>query len=461
MSITVPAVMFGWIPVILILFALLPARRAAIASFLLAWMFLPAVEFEVPGLPNYSKVTATSLGVLLGTLLFDFRRLLAFRPHWLDIPMLLWCLCPYASSITNGLGAYDGLSAIAEHTLIWGVPYLLGRVHLRDLDALRELALGLFVGGLVYVPLCLWEIRMSPQLNLWVYGFGGAGIEYATELGKFGSRPRVFMGSALVLGLFMTSAALVGVWLWASGVFKRLGGVSAGPLVALLVVTTLLCKNVGGLALLVMGLVVFAGLRWFRTALPVYLLILAIPTYMLVRSTATWSGESMVKLVRSLHQRRAESLETRLIMEDRLAGKALQKPLYGWGRWGRSRVTDEGGRDISLTDGRWVIVLGMTGITGLVAFSAALLLPALFFLRRCRSAARLHPAAASAMVLLTLVVLYAVDSLVNATISPLFVVAGGGLVTLAALQGAAESHRRHLPRNQPLAANAGLLTGRH
>ena len=41
MNLLVPVTLFGWIPVAIALFLLLPPRRAVIVAFLLAWLFLP------------------------------------------------------------------------------------------------------------------------------------------------------------------------------------------------------------------------------------------------------------------------------------------------------------------------------------------------------------------------------------------------------------------------------------
>ena len=84
--------LLGWIPVVLIIFALLPSRCAATTAVIGAWLLLPPFGLAISGLPDYSKTTAATLGVLLGTLIFDPDRLLTFRPRWFDLPMLLWCL---------------------------------------------------------------------------------------------------------------------------------------------------------------------------------------------------------------------------------------------------------------------------------------------------------------------------------------------------------------------------------
>src|SRR5215213_3754844 len=119
MGFLVPLTLFGWIPCVLLLFMLLPPRRAVVFSFLAAWLFLPMAGYSVHGLPDYTKMSATALGVLMGALIFDTDRILAFRPRWVDIPMILWCCSPAVSSYLNDLGLYDAMAEIVKQTIIW------------------------------------------------------------------------------------------------------------------------------------------------------------------------------------------------------------------------------------------------------------------------------------------------------------------------------------------------------
>jgi hypothetical protein len=120
----VPVAMFGWIPLVLGLFARLKPHHAVIAGFLLAWMFLPQYDYELPGLPNYSKISAASYGILARHLPLQPRRLRAVRPcvlrpaHGAVVP------APFLSSLSNGLGAWDGLSAAAGQGHLVGHPVL-------------------------------------------------------------------------------------------------------------------------------------------------------------------------------------------------------------------------------------------------------------------------------------------------------------------------------------------------
>ena len=50
--------------------------------------------------------------------------------------MLAWCLTPFLSSITNGLGYWDGMSVVLEQLALYGIPYFIGRRLLQRLGRL-------------------------------------------------------------------------------------------------------------------------------------------------------------------------------------------------------------------------------------------------------------------------------------------------------------------------------------
>jgi len=145
MNILVPIMMFGWIPIVIGLFSRLPPRRAVITSFLFAWMFLPMAEYPIPGLPDYTKMSATCWGVLIAALIFDSNSIFSFRFKIIDIPMIVWCLCPALSSLSNDLGLYDGISESLAQTVTWGFPYFIGRIYFNDLESLKEFHFGIFM----------------------------------------------------------------------------------------------------------------------------------------------------------------------------------------------------------------------------------------------------------------------------------------------------------------------------
>ena len=216
--------LYIWLPIVVYIFVTRPPQRAVVVAFIFAWLFLPNLSWRFTGIPDYSKVSATVFGVLMCVFLFDLPRLTMLRPRWFDLPMIINCLCPFAASISVGDGAYDGLSAILAQSIWWGFPYLIGRIYFSDLAGLRQLAVGIAMGGLIYMPLCLFELRMSPILETWVYGIYqlGAGFRYG------GFRPKVFLATGLELGMWMTCSTLIVQRLWACGTVKTVRGVSLG-----------------------------------------------------------------------------------------------------------------------------------------------------------------------------------------------------------------------------------------
>lgn len=427
-------VMYGWILAVLYLFNRLSARQALVVSFITAWLFLPEAKFPLPGLPDYTKMTATCYGVLLATIVFDAKRFTSFQPGWLDLPMLVWCICPFASSMSNDLGWYDGVTAVIAQTAVWGVPYYLGRVYLNDLDGLRKLAIGIFTGGLIYIPFCLLEIRISPQLHRIIYGFH-AREDFSQTIRYGGFRPTVFMEHGLMVGAWMIAAALIGVWLWKAGAIRQLWDIPVKWLVAALLVTSVLVKSTGALILLGIGIVILFVAKWFRTAFTLLLLTGAISLYLYLAVTGTFVADQIASSMSGvLPQDRVASLEFRFNNEELLSEKARERIIFGWGGWGRNRVFDEWGEDISVTDSLWIIAFGSYGTVGVISFTASLLLPVLVFLQRYPASLWLNRRVAPAAALAVLLALYTLDCFLNAMINPIYTLACGGIAGLVLKQ---------------------------
>ena len=202
----VPLVLFGWVPLGIAAFGTMQARTATLVVVIGGWLFLPMATYGIPGFPDYSKTMAVALAAALGITLLAGHRLGGLRFGALDVPMLAWCLVPGASALANGYGPYDAVSAVLDRIVDWGLPYLIGRAMFRDRAAIDQLARALFLGGLVYVPFCLYEIRMSPQLHATIYGF--AQHSFDQHIRMDGYRPLVFMEHGLMVGLWMAVATL-------------------------------------------------------------------------------------------------------------------------------------------------------------------------------------------------------------------------------------------------------------
>ncbi|MGA2231623.1 MAG: O-antigen ligase domain-containing protein [Tepidisphaeraceae bacterium] len=426
-------VMFTLPAVVLALFWLFPPRQAVIYSFIWGWFFLPMKAFNVHGMTEYSKLSATPLCVLLAALLFDTDRVLALRPRIWDVPMLVYLICPFFSSMHNDLGPYDGANAAVNQFYLWGGGYLIGRIYFTDLDGLRDLAFGFILGGLIYVPFCLWEVRMSPQLHYQLYGFAQHAFAQTQRFG--GYRPIVFMQHGIALGVWMISTALTAWWLWLCGTFKHRWHMAATFWVIVLFVTVVLCRALEAAALMTVGIAVLTAVKYFWRPLAravLFALVFVPPVYIYLRANNLWAGDQMVRLAEKINEDRAASLAFRLHNEDVLAARAAQSPIFGWGGWSRFESLDVSGR-MAVPDQQWIIAYGKTGLVGLVSLLLTLLMPLLILMRRLPLRYWTHPAAAPAVVLAVIVTLHMWDCLLNAMVNPMFMMACGGLSGLSAV----------------------------
>ena len=262
MTIWVPITMFGWVVLGLWLFKRFEGRTAIIAGFLIAWGFLPVHTYSLPGLPDYTKISALSYIMMLGVFMYERERLTQFKFHIVDLPIVIFCLSSFCSSVSNGLGAYDGVSAMLDKVTEWFVPYFLGRLYFTDMESLRDLCIGLLAGGLVYIPFCMFEMVMSPRLHKIVYGIRPSSISQARRWG--GWRPAVFMQHGLMVGMWMTTASLAGLQLLKTGQLgwmKKtfLAKIKPVQLIVFLVMISIYCKSTGAILLLVVG---WAALRF-------------------------------------------------------------------------------------------------------------------------------------------------------------------------------------------------------
>ena len=432
----VPLAMFGWIPLGLWLFQRFKGRLAIIAGFLIAWLFLPMYKYSLPGLPDYTKISALGYIMLLGVMLFDRERLTAFKLNALDLPILLFCSSSFFASVTNGLGAYDGLSATLGKLTMWFIPYLLGRLYFSDLHALRDLTIGLFIGGLIYMPFCMLEMVISPRLHRIVYGFHPHVFGQSRRWG--GWRPVVFMQHGLMVGMWMTTASLAGIHLlqqqkldW---VKTLLHVKKAGLVVGFLIFVTIFCKSTGALMLLVAGVVVLQFCIRFKLRFPLYILMAAPLIYVALRTTGTWSSEKVIDLLSTrlhLPEERVGSLAFRFVNEDILMDKAFGRAAFGWGGWKRSFVFNRLGVPISVPDGLWILVFGQNGWLGLLSMYMTMLLPQWLYLRRFPPKLWVRGSdIAVGLAPVVLLGLFSVDSLLNDMFNPLLMLLAGGMIGL-------------------------------
>jgi len=401
----------GWPLLTIVLARVLPWPNAVIASLIGGYLLLPERGgINLPLLPAFEKDTIPALTLLLLALVMrpgqqGGPRVAATQPAfdardgWLPksitgvVLLAMLVTGAFLTALSNGdsirfpdssfsipgLGLYDGFSMIVTSVSLF-VPILLGRKYLAHPDAHRLLLMGLALSGLAYSLLALIEIRLSPQLSNWVYGFFPHGWEQHVRDGGF--RPVVFLQHALWLAIFLSMAAIA-----AAGLSRVMPGARLRWLLAAawLVMTIVLGKSLGSLAI-ALFLIPAALLLTARLQLLVAgCIAAAILTYPLLRGADLVPTRQILSVVENIDPNRALSLQFRFFHEDQLIERANDRALFGWGGWGRNRVYDEAGRDQSVVDGAWIVTIGQGGWLRYIGEFGLLALPVLLLALRRRS----------------------------------------------------------------------------
>jgi len=360
-----------------VLYLRLSAARATLWNFVAAQMILPAGAIKFPMILHFDKTTIPTLCALVGVFVLSpkrpKRRFTNFQLE--SILVFLYCLSPFITALANtdevavggrvlpGVGVYDGLSGV-EFAFITVMPFVLGRQVLRTSQSGNEVLRIMVIAGLIYSLPMLFETRFSPQLHYWIYGFYSSDfIQAVREDGGF--RPMVFMGHGLVASFFMMSTAVAAAAMWR--VHSKLH-VMTGPITGYLSIVLILCKSMGAL---VYGAIAVPLVRLAspKTIASVAVLMAVITLgYPLLRAEGLAPTTLAISAARVHSDVRAGSLEFRFMNEDMLLERASERILTGWGRFGRNRIyAADNEKDISVTDGTWILTLGESGIIGFIA----------------------------------------------------------------------------------------------
>ena len=342
--------------------------------------------------------------------------------------------------------------------LIVLIPFFIGRQFLRSASDTADILRALAAAGLVYSIPMLFEIRMSPQLNSWIYGYFPT--SFGQEFRDGGWRPVVFLGHGLVAAFFMMTAVVAAATLWRTR--SRILKIAPGGVTAYLGVVLILCKTMSAF---LYALVAAPLVRWASPSAQrrvASLLVMFALSYPILRIADLVPTAAIIQLARDVDANRAASLETRFVNEDQLLKRAWERKWFGWGRYGRNRVyAGWQGSDSSLTDGAWIIQLG---VFGLVGFAAEFGLLGLSVFRAVRSLKSLGSASdrqfLSALILIVAINIF--DLIPNSSITPwTWLLAGSLLGRAEALRVEARSkalaQRKGPPRGKSQIASAFRL----
>lgn len=429
--------LLGWPIVAVLLYRTRPIGEATVWTILGGYLLLPAaLEIKFAMIPPIDKTTIPSAAALIACLSMSRGGLTAWKRFGaIEMMVLIYAGGPVITSLLNGddivgpgivlpgVGLYDGLSA-AEYQLLQIVPLILGRQFLRSPRDNEMVLRALVVACLLYSLPMLVEVRLSPQLHTWVYGYFPHSFIQQIRAGGF--RPVVFVGHGLLVAFLAMLGVLASAALWRSR--SRIFGLPPVGVTMYLSAVLILCKSAGVMvySATLLPLVRFASARvqlWAAAVLTIAALL-----YPNLRAADVVPAETMLSIAASLSDDRAESLAFRFSNEKLLLDHAAERFWFGWGRFGRNRVYDfENGRDESVADGLWIITMGQFGYVGFLALFG---LWGLIVFRAVWAAARISDPTAKAHLatLAVLLAVYVVDELPNASTGPLMWLIAGALL---------------------------------
>lgn len=418
------------------LFRRLTLGQAVIWTILGGYLLLPpTTSIALPLLPDLDKVTIPNLCAFVG--------FVRARPNDPGLPksifirtaFALFILTPIGTVLTNadfirfGAGGLPPMtltelpSTILTHMII-ALPAILGYKLLRDEQTIRDFLVALVVAGMVYSVPMLVEVRLSPQINVWVYGFFQHAFDQTMRYGGF--RPVVFLPHGLWVAFFAFMTAIAAVTLLRNDVQGKRKNFF---IVLYLIVVLFLCKSANAITYIVLfvPLVLFTTskmqIRLAAVVAPVVLL------YPVLRGADLIPTDAIADLAAAFDTDRAGSLIFRLVNEDVLLKHAAERPWFGWGGWGRNWVHDTAtGHPITIIDGQWIITIGTFGWFGYLGEFGLLTLPLLILAIRTTNVTQVSRYGAALALIQTANL---IDLIPNATLVPLTWLMAGALLGYA------------------------------
>jgi len=352
--------------------------QEAILWTLLGGFLLLAVktEIDIPMLPALGKHTMPVISVLLGCFLIKKQPVLYFqglgKKKYL---ILIFIVSPLVTSLLNpnsiiigfqfspGLTYYDGLSDSINRFLLI-IPFFIGRRFFRTYSDQLIMFKILVSSALLYSLPMLYEIRMSPQLHTWVYGYFPH--SFGQQKRSSGFRPVVFIGHGLWVAFYMMVCLSASIPLWKDGI--KVKQFSPAAVSYFLFIMLVLCKS---MASLFYAVFLFTFIKWISPRgqhIAAVLLVSVAMLYPAMSILNVFPHEKLLSVASSVTSNdRMQSLKFRFDNEKRLLDHAKEKFYFGWGGWGRNRVYADSGKDITVTDGQWIMTFGSFGVIGFIA----------------------------------------------------------------------------------------------
>ena len=426
----------------LYLFSRKSVAEAIVWTFVLGYLLLPVRTFIDPPLfPNINKIVLPALTALGLVIIFGRERLQILpRSPIARLFLVILILMPTISGLANrdpivigdtylpGMSVFsgEGISLMMSEFAVL-IPFILGRQFLADVENQRKLIKIIATCGVLYTFAIIWEIRLSPQLHAQLYGYFPH--SFGQQMREGGFRAVVFLGHGLLTSLFLVITLVLLAYFARNQ--RRIFNLNAFVPIAFVLVAIAFNKTYAAYiyTMLAIGFCFFLSRKLRRLALVgISIFLISYPVF---RSSDFYPDDQIVELAAGFSEDRASSLQFRYDNENILLEKIAERPFFGWGVWGRNRVYDENGNDISVTDGGWIIDLGIYGWIFYICKYTLMVWPIFLWVKiKKYTGDEKKIDEVTALSFIVGIVLF--DNLINAGISPIVWLISG------ALMGAAE-----------------------
>ena len=355
-----------WPFISLLFYKRMPIVQATFWTIVGGFLFLPVkTAIDFPFIPPLDKESIPVIAAFIGCRYIKKVKIKLLPKEGIERWLILILLItPFFTMINNqefyygipGLTLHDTVSAVINQYLFI-LPFILGMQLIKTYEDQLLLFKLLVIAGLIYSVPILFEVRMSPQLHTWIYGFFPH--SFGQQVRFDGFRSVVFLGHGLIVAMYV--AIVLGAACILLKEKIRVKILSPWLIVLYFIVLLLLSKTVGAFLL---GIILFVSIVWLplniARNIAVTLMVIVI-TYPLLSTLEIFPHQKLIQLATSFDAARGESLGFRFAQETQLLAHAQEKLFFGWGGWGRNRLAS------STTDGYWIILFGQYGLFGFVS----------------------------------------------------------------------------------------------
>jgi len=351
---------------------------ATLVTIIGGFMLLPVKTFvDFPLIPPLGKHSMPVLAAIIGCWFIKGQKIKYFANQGvLQILVVTLFLSAFVTAELNtdriflegyflpGLSKHDAVSSVVT-IFLTVTPFFIGKQFFRSYQDQLLMFRFLAIAGVLYTIPMLYEIRMSPQLHTLFYDYFPH--SFAQQKRYDGFRPVVFIGHGLLVAFF-TMCSLVAM-LALGEIKQRIKKYPASMLSYYLLFVLVLCKSKASLLYGLFAVVLIKKISYNKQLKIAVLLAMLTLFYPAMSIMKVFPHQEIAELAEAyIGSDRAQSLIFRFDNEYRLLEHAGKRLFFGWGGWGRNRVySEETGKDISVTDGKWIITLGTRGIIGFIA----------------------------------------------------------------------------------------------